>query len=153
MKLHVSQSDIERTLAVLQEGGRAGTECVALWLGHVADTCLTVQDVYRPIHEAKSDMFWITEAGMDELKARLRRTRTMVAAQVHTHPARAFHSDEDDRWAIVRHEGALSIVLPWFALKTSALTFASDAKVYRLDAANRWCEIQRHAIGEHLCLY
>jgi len=36
----------------------------------------------------------------------------MVAAQVHSHPDEAFHSKGDDEWAIVRHEGALSIVVP-----------------------------------------
>jgi hypothetical protein len=152
MRIDVTYTDVEATLAILQEGGRAGTECVALWLGRTANGGIVVHEVYRPIHEAKADVFWITEVGMDELKAHLRRTRTMVAAQVHTHPGRAFHSDADDRWAIVRHEGAISIVLPEFALNTSALTFERDAMVYRLDDANDWCELKREKMEEHLCL-
>jgi hypothetical protein len=151
MRIDVSTDNIAQTLAILQKGGQEGTECVVLWLAQVSGARIRVQEVYSPVHRAKSDMFWITEAGMDELKARLRETHTMVAAQVHTHPGRAFHSEADDRWAIVRHEGALSIVLPRFALETSVLTFDRDVKVYRLNEDDRWCQIGPDRLPEHLC--
>ena len=38
-----------------------------------------------------------------------------VLAQLHTHPRRAFHSSADDRLALPRHIGAISIVIAEFA--------------------------------------
>ena len=98
MRVEYGPNVVLQTLSVLQEGGRDGCECVVLWLGRMEDKRIRVSEVYRPIHEAQADMFWITEQGMDVLKARLRSTGTMVAAQVHTHPERAYHSRADDRF-------------------------------------------------------
>lgn len=64
-----------------------------------------------------------------------------IAAQVHSHPQEAFHSSADDTWAIVRHEGALSLVVPYFAQRTTDTSFLADQKTYRLDALNRWTNI------------
>ena len=38
-----------------------------------------------------------------------------LLVQLHTHPGRAFHSAVDDRLALPRHTGAISIVIPDFA--------------------------------------
>ena len=38
-----------------------------------------------------------------------------LLVQLHTHPGRAFHSRVDDRLAIPRHSGAISIVIADFA--------------------------------------
>ena len=53
-------------------------------------------------------------------------------AQVHSHPGEAFHSPADDRWAIPRQVGALSIVLPFFAAGISEETFFEQAAVFTL---------------------
>ena len=78
---------------------------------------------------------------MAALHGDLRSRRVMVAAQVHSHPRDAFHSKADDRWAIVRHEGALSLVVPNFALGTTVATFLDDTKVYRLSMSDQWVEV------------
>ena len=67
----------------------------------------------------------------------------MVAAQVHTHPAQAFHSEADDQWAIVRHVGALSLVVPYFAKDTRVASFFDDVALFRLSSENAWCEVSR----------
>jgi hypothetical protein len=151
MSLNYDPDTIARTLSILQSGGQEGRECVVLWLARPENDRIQVAEVYRPIHEAEKDVFWITEPGMDALKARLRATRTMVAAQIHTHPGPAYHSAADDRWAIVRHEGALSLVLPNFALNSTANSFAADVKVYRLNQDDRWMDVTLTA-QEYLCL-
>jgi hypothetical protein len=76
----------------------------------------------------------------------LRDRDLMVAAQVHTHPHEAFHSAADDRWAIVRHVGALSLVLPDFAQKTSIDSFLNEAAVFRLSDRNEWNLVDGAAI-------
>ncbi|MCQ3942700.1 MAG: hypothetical protein DPW22_05725 [Alphaproteobacteria bacterium] len=75
----------------------------------------------------------------------------MVAAQVHSHPRQAFHSLADDRWAIIRHEGALSLVLPYFAARTTPFNFGDEVKVYRFSDMAEWIEVPRPEV-EAQCL-
>lgn len=126
-------------------------ECVVLWLGRRRDGGLVVEQAYRPQQHAKADMFHIPREGMAALHAELRRGRLMVAAQVHSHPGEAFHSLADDRWAIVRHEGALSLVVPDFAAHTRLENFLDLTKVFRFSAAAEWLEVPR-AEAEGTCL-
>lgn len=141
--MHVTCTNaiVETTLGWLREAGHARRECVALWLGRRGSASIDVVDAYWPEQTAEIDMFHIPPHGMTELHAVLRQRRLMVAAQVHSHPAEAFHSKADDRWAIVRHEGALSLVVPYFALKTTTQNFLAHTKVYRFTATSRWEEI------------
>lgn len=129
---------IEKTLTFLQDAGRSRQECVVLWLGRRKTNQIEVCEVLRPAQRARSDMFHITPASMADILDHLRRKRLMITAQVHSHPGQAFHSAADDAWAIVRHIGALSIVLPDFALRTTPPTFLRDAAVFNLSPENRW---------------
>lgn len=151
--LGVSRAIVEQTLAALRPAGVAGHEGVALWLSR--DTSATgreVVEVYVPAYQASDDYFWIPRESIAALMARLAETGTFVAAQVHTHPEEAFHSRADDRWAIVRHVGALSLVLPRFARETDAGSFWSDAASFTLSPSNKWLAIvgperDRHIVG------
>ncbi len=139
---------IDVTLGWLRDAGRARRECVALWLARRSPVTIEVVDAYRPEQTASIDMFHIPPTGMTELHAVLRQRRLMVAAQVHSHPTEAFHSKADDRWAIVRHEGALSLVVPHFALKTTTRNFLAHTKVYRFTATSRWEEIPEAQLAQ-----
>ena len=132
---------VHTTLTQLREAGQDRCECVVLWLGRRDDRSIWIEDAYRPLQTAKADMFHIPPAGMTALHAELRRRRFLVAAQVHSHPRNAFHSKADDRWAIVRHEGALSLVVPNFATGTTVATFLDNTKVYRFSASAQWVEV------------
>lgn len=131
---------IDSTLGLLQAAGRRRVEGMLLWLGCRECTGVVVNQIYVPKHESGMDYFWISAAAMTELMHFLRSNRLMIAAQVHSHPAEAFHSAADDRWAIVRHEGALSLVLPDFALRTTTESFVADTAVFSLSATNCWVE-------------
>ena len=144
-------SIVDDTLSRLHEAGRRGCECVVLWLGKRRDGGAQVMDAYLPLQTAKADMFRIPPAGMAALQAELRKGRLMVAAQVHSHPKEAFHSRADDQWAIVRHEGALSLVLPDFALGTAVGSFLRDVKVYQLSPTAKWVEVSGGEV-ESTCL-
>lgn len=138
--IEISTANIRETLRVLRQARRR--ECVVLWLGRREKGTQRILDVYRPRQEADADFFHIPREGMQELMGRLREQRLYVASQVHTHPGEAFHSPADDRWAIVRHAGALSIVLPRFAVTTNEANFLSLAAVYQLDTSNAWRELE-----------
>ena len=94
----------------------------------------------------KPTCFTLPLPGMNALHNELRHRRQMVAAQIHTHPGRAYHSKADDRWAIVRHVGALSLVLPNFAFGTTTKTFFDNARVYRFSEDGLWSPVPQKKI-------
>jgi hypothetical protein len=134
-------SFVEETLVHLQQAGRVGVECIVLWLGVWEGDDVRVVSVYRPKQAACRDQFLISPEEMASIMELLRERRWMIAAQVHSHPLEAFHSIADDEGAIVRHQEALSFVVPWFAAKTSVKTFLRDVALYRLEAGDRWLEV------------
>src|SRR5471032_483416 len=138
--LLINEGLVARTVEILQLGGLQNCEAVVLWLGSSND----VREVYRPEQVVDVDYFRLPTQSVRSLMAHLRATRQRVLAQVHSHPGEAFHSRADDKWAIVRHEGALSFVLPRFAAHTDAGTFQDDAAVYRLSAADKWERVHAH---------
>lgn len=113
-------------------------ERVVLWLGERVAERIVVRDIFVPIQHAHADEFHIPREGLEQILRHLRARRLMVAAQVHTHPATAFHSEADDRWAIVRHVGALSLVVPCFCQETTTETFVRDAVVFQLSEENEF---------------
>lgn len=141
---------VQATLTLLQKSGGRNKEGIVLWLGRRAEGRVDVVEAYQPAHIAKADFFRIPPPSINALKEHLRATRLVVAAQIHSHPMEAFHSNADDRWAIVRHIGAVSIVLPYFAQRTTAERFLSDAAVFQLSADNRWLQVPRHTL-ESVC--
>lgn len=74
----------------------------------------------------------------------------MIVAQVHSHPEEAFHSSADDDWAVIRHEGALSLVVPYFAARTTVETFARDLAAFVLSSRNHWTEIEPANLEQYL---
>jgi len=144
----VRKGDITNTLLSLQQAGRQRKERVLLWLAHPQCQGLVVSEVYMPQQQASRDFFRIPRTGISSLLNHLRETSLIVAAQVHAHPEAAFHSVADDTWAIVRHVGALSLVLPDFALRTSAASFRKDAAVFRLSNANIWEQVTVPRLGD-----
>lgn len=130
---------LEETLGLLRDGGRLRNERVALWLAPATATgAATLKEVYEPYQEAARDYFHLPPESLRALMARLKAGRLKVAAQIHTHPNEAFHSKADARWAIVRHVGALSLVLPRFAATTTVATFVEEVKTYELSETGEW---------------
>jgi hypothetical protein len=76
----------------------------------------------------------VTEQGKRELMARLP-TGFRYLARVHSHPAQAFHSPADDANPALTHEGAISVVVPYFGL--GLRHGLGVCAVYRL-TAGRW---------------
>jgi proteasome lid subunit RPN8/RPN11 len=142
---------IDSTLTHLREAGGRQQECVVLWLGRRQLAAIDIVQCYRPVQFAKADRFRIPPEGMTALQRILRAERLMVAAQVHSHPYEAFHSQADDAWAIVRHQGALSLVVPRFASDTSPHSFLDRTKVFRFSDAAKWDEVPRPEITQE-CL-
>jgi hypothetical protein len=141
---------VAKTIEELRQGGHARTERFAVWLARKTQAQILVSKPYVPDYEASSDYFHLGRPAMASLIDHLRENELMIGAQLHTHPEQAFHSLADDRWAIVRHVGALSIVLPYFARATTAANFLVEAKVFALSPRNRWTEVPHEKVHRHL---
>ncbi len=138
-KFEISKTLISETVDHLRASQLR--ERVVLWLGRRTGDDVRIHEVFLPVQVTDADYFRIPPAGMDALFGHIRAAGLFVAGQVHTHPHDAFHSPADDRWAIVRYEGALSLVVPEFCQRTTSITFVGDAKVFRLDAEDRFVEV------------
>lgn len=149
-KLKVNVAALSDTLRFLHQSGLRHSEGVVLWLGQRNAERSTVTHVYQPIHRAATDFFHIPREGMAHLMRYMDEHKVSVVAQVHSHPREAFHSKADDQWAIVRHLGALSLVLPDFARDATNTNFMDLAATFRLDATNRWVQVEQHELAKHL---
>ncbi|MGE0093062.1 MAG: hypothetical protein AB7M05_13810 [Alphaproteobacteria bacterium] len=130
---------LRETISILRMGGQRGEERVALWLSTAAvRKPAIVTEVYEPDQIADFDYFRLPPGSMRSLMAHLGSTRRRIVAQIHTHPGRAFHSKVDDEWAIIRHVGALSLVLPRFAAKTTPENFLVKVKTYEYSPTGKW---------------
>ncbi len=132
---------VSETLSILREGGKVYCETVVLWLGIEENKVFRVLEVYKPQQEVDIDYFRIPPASMRELMGYLRKTRTRIVAQVHSHPRKAFHSIADDRWAILRHAGAISIVVPYFASRIDEKNFEKKVATFQLSAEDKWMAV------------
>jgi hypothetical protein len=142
---------IDETLEALRDAGCRGKERVVFWLApRPLIERPTIAEVYVPLQEAAEDYFHIPSEAMTALMAHLRSRRLALLAQVHSHPGRAFHSRADDLWAVVRHEGGLSIVVPAFASGISATNFTAKSAVFRLSREDRWLEVPPADIARFL---
>ena len=140
--LHCPAALVDDTLRELRAGGRDGVERVVFWLGHRSDTGdAAIAEIHVPQQEAAEDYFRIPPAAMIAFMSHLRRRRLVLLAQVHSHPGEAFHSHADDRWAVVRHESGLSIVVPEFAASLTAANFEAESAVFRLTSDDRWVRV------------
>lgn len=139
---------VEETLESLRAAGRAGNEGVALWLASRQAAASGVSDIVRcyvPRHSAEEDRFWIPKDAMHEMMEYLFKNKLRLAAQVHSHPGEAFHSLADDRWALPSQPGALSIVVPDFAVTATAANFIVQAAIYCLSKEAKWKAVKEPA--------
>lgn len=146
----VTKAQIDETLRILRASGERNSEGIVLWLGRRGPDGISVERVWCPPHRAGALFFEIPEAAMAQLFTELRGARQMIAAQVHSHPREAFHSQADDDLAVVRHVGALSLVVPYFARGTDVDSFPEDTANFVLTADNEWEEILSEELLTHL---
>jgi hypothetical protein len=138
---------IVTTNEVLRRRGADGFEAFVLWTGRGVGREFNVRSAYVPRQTAtKSDAgVCVTVAGEDlhKLNLWLFEHKETLAAQVHTHPTGAYHSETDDAFPIVTTVGGLSIVVPFFA---KAGVEGPLVATYRLDAEG-WTRVADAAVS------
>ena len=116
--ISIDPAVITATLRVLQRFGADDCEGLVLWIGEVSqDRARITQAVVpdqRPIKSEEGVGYFVQGAALFDLNRKLSDTGLRLIAQVHSHPGEAYHSETDDRYAIVTADGGLSLVVPDF---------------------------------------
>jgi proteasome lid subunit RPN8/RPN11 len=139
--ISIDPAVIATTLRVLQQFGSYGCEGLVLWIGEIdqgrARITRAVVPDQTPIKSEEGVGYFIDSDVLFELNRKLSDTGLRLIAQVHSHPGEAYHSDTDDRYAIVTSNGGLSFVVPDFGKAPVDPTLWA---VYRL-SNGKWHEL------------
>ena len=111
----VSRSLLRESAVTLRSLSRRLRESAILWIGAADDRNARVRGITVPKQFTTADHFEVPLEERLKLAQRLAYSGEKLLVQLHTHPGEAFHSLADDRLALPRHTGALSIVVPNFA--------------------------------------
>jgi hypothetical protein len=143
--VRVDEELLVYTHATLREYSGADVEAMVLWAGRMSGpAAFEVSAVKVPAQRAlRTDSGLAVIIDSDELhrlNVWLYQHNLRLIAQLHTHPAAAFHSETDDAIPVVATRGALSLVVPDFARGPADIeTYA----VYRLAEDDTWCPVDR----------
>lgn len=149
--LTIGRDAVASTISRIRQRGERGAEGVMLWLGRRNAFDSEVREAYEPLYQSRADQFVVPPEGMVALMDRICATGSAVVAQVHSHPELAFHSRADERWALIKHVGAYSIVLPWFCANTTPGNFWQEAAVFVMQSSGHWLELPA-SVKERQCL-
>lgn len=125
------------TFRILRKCGQMGHECQALWLSapSLSDTIVGVR---HSVHASTCAGLEVSSDWLSQIWRELADTGLSIRAQIHTHPAEAFHSGTDDAYPIVGTPGFISIVVPRFAADRPAL---GDLYVTSISANGGWTQL------------
>jgi hypothetical protein len=148
-KIIVPLDSINMVYEHLRKAGESGMEGVALWAGSAVESFFVVGTaiIPRQIASRLDDGLLYSVEG-DELyriNVWLYNNDMTLVAQLHSHPAEAYHSETDDAFPIVAVLGGISIVIPWFAAYPFDL---SDWAVFRLKEHSGWTELSNKEVKE-----
>lgn len=117
-KFEIDPAVIATTLRVLQSFGRHGCEGLVLWIGEISEGHARINRAFvpdqRPVKSEEGVGYFVESEALFDLNRKLSETGLRLIAQVHSHPTEAYHSEADDRYAIVTADGGLSLVVPNF---------------------------------------
>ena len=145
----VERAIINQMLGTMREFGSHGWEVLVLWVGEIELNTgeARVTQAYVPKQKAISNEdgvgYFVGGETLFQLNRELSETGLRLIAQVHSHPREAYHSEADDRYAIVTAEGGLSLVVPDFG---SAPAEPASWAVYRLHGRD-WRELGPKEVG------
>lgn len=149
-RITVRRAIIEKMLATMREFGDKGWELLVLWIGEIDPTgeSARIVQAFVPKQKALTSEdgvgYFVSGETLFELNRALAETGLRLIAQVHSHPTMAYHSEADDRYAIVTAEGGYSLVVPDFG---DAPADPGNWAVYRLQG-REWIELSEREIGE-----
>jgi hypothetical protein len=146
---HVPFEILDESLEFLRRQGRRGHEGVALWAGRFGGDGFQIGRAIIPRQTTGRLFYRISNDETFRVLESVSNEDLVIPMQIHSHPQEAFHSEVDDERAFIRHENAISIVVPYFA-DFPVAEFLLRARFYRLREETNWEEMQVHEIGRVL---
>jgi Prokaryotic homologs of the JAB domain len=141
-EFEIDPAVITATLQVLQLFGSHGCEGLVLWIGEIGKGYARINQAFvpdqRPLKSEEGVGYFVDAETLFELNRKLSETGLRLIAQVHSHPTEAYHSETDDRYAIVTADGGFSLVVPNFGNAPADPTLWA---VYRLNKG-LWRELE-----------
>jgi hypothetical protein len=140
----ISVSVLRETIHFVREVGQDGAEGFVLWGGKPETrtrfrfTSAIIPD-QRALTTEEGLLVTVDGEALFKVNKRLYEHGEILGGQVHTHPTSAYHSDTDDHYPLVTLVGALSVVIPDFAI--NAPNDMEDWAWYRLKEYGRWAPI------------
>jgi hypothetical protein len=129
------------TVLRLAEVGREKLEAFVLWGGQrrgygVLEFTSAMYPRQKAYDTEDGLLVVVDDDSLFEVNKTFHERHEILAAQVHSHPTRAFHSDTDDAKPIVTLLGGLSVVVPDFA--KHAHESRDGWAWYRLSSKAKW---------------
>lgn len=139
-RFRLPSSVLAETIGWLQAAGREGNEGFVLWSGIRDGATLHIRRALwpqqAPQRTTEGLLVYVPGPALQEVNKFCFEHAEIVAAQVHTHPTDAYHSETDDHYPLVTLIGSLSVVIPDFAVDGGA---GIDRWAwYRLVGAAKW---------------
>lgn len=143
---HVPFEALDSSLKFLRMQSRRGHEGVVLWAGKFEGTGFRVSRTIIPAQTTGRLFYRISDDETFRILDIVSNADLVIPIQIHSHPREAFHSEVDDEKAFIRHENAISIVVPNFA-NFPISEFLLRARFYRLREGTTWEEMEAKEIG------
>jgi hypothetical protein len=136
---------ISEAYAHLREKGKQRLEGLSLFAGTMEGDrfCVTENIIpdYTSLALGDGLLYCVDEEELHRINVYLFSRNLRMIDQMHSHPARAYHSETDDAFPIISTVGGVSIVVPDFAVHDPEI---DSWAVYRLYAENQWKELNRN---------
>ena len=120
-------------------------ESVVLWAGTAQEREAVVRRIVVPRQCSTAYHFDVPLDERLRIAQEFAISREKLLVQLHTHPGKAFHSPIDDRRALPRHTGALSIVVEDFAAKWQG--DLQEVSINRHIGEGVWSELSPMAVS------
>lgn len=137
MIIRIPSSVLTEARLFFEDRGALGYEGTAMIAQSIDDTSTRLVVPRQVAGSGLGCWVEVTLEGKLELAAALGRDERYVS-RIHSHPVEAFHSNTDDENPALTHEGALSIVVPFYGL---GLRRGFDATAVFVRRGHRWIEL------------
>ena len=138
---------LDQTVEVLRARGEEGLEAFVVWGGTVENggTKISFRSGLVPAQQGHNTghglLVTVSGESLFEVNRQMYQRGELLAAQIHSHPTDAYHSDTDDCHSLVTLTGALSIVVPSFG--RGGANDLTGWAWYRLVGEGDWAELTR----------
>lgn len=146
----VSQAVLNDSHAFLHACGLDGCEGMALWVGKPTsdESKIEITRVFVPEQVCIKSKFGVAVDMTPQAHYTLTDNlmpRERFYIRIHSHPKEAFHSDRDDENAVLTHQGAISIVVPYFAKNPIRL---SRCAIFQLVHGRGWAALSKATVRQ-----